>query len=1065
VDISFINCDTTYIALEQLRQKRLEEDHALLGLEQIALWLESRGMDPGAPALRELALQSTLHEVICERLALHRGDGQQAVGPAGLTPTQERERLAQDFQEDADRQAWSYLYYRYVSTWKRTVYQLAMEAGSTDSTMRRRKCLGLELLVEALRLKEQEVREPISFSPPAAPTVFEDILADLRDPERKVRIPPDQAAEIARHPVATLDMYRVSRIAEWSQPHYWLDDRFVDLSLLIDQGEDNLAGRWASHVARFLSLGQVMENMPDTALAVLGPPGSGKSTLLRRFEIDAAIAAIRGESAVTTFFIELSRYQATGANTWPAPRAWLNERWVARYPRLPSLDALLADGQVVLLLDALNEMPAADHAARREAVRLWKGFIQEVAQELPGNRVMFSCRSLDYSAPLSTPELRVPQVLLEPLDDAGVRRFLQAYIPTTWQSLWETLEGTPQLDLLRLPYFLKLLVEQVGTEPHTPQGLAGLFTGFVRHALHREVARGNPLFGPDTLLTSRDCRQVTYRNWKSIWDLPARGLLIPSLAQLAHSMQEQHVHGETAQVRIDCADACRLVGGERAEDVIAAGCALGVIDEDTATDEVLFRHQLLQEYFAARRLAEAPTTDLVRADWLVDTVEPSLETVMEGLAPADPLPPLPSTGWEETMVLAAAMTDDPDHFIRDVQAVNLVLAGRCAAYPEVAGRVSDGLKNELRWALVHRSRDPSADLRARIAAGLALGALGDPRFERRAGPHGDYLMPPLVDIPGGVYVIGEDSPMVWEGERWDDHTPSHTVTLAPFSIGQFPVTNAEWACFIAAGGYEDDRWWDTEAARAWQRGERRAESKHAEVRYWVEVFRAKPDLLEAELASGSLTQDEHARWKLRLGMNPDQLREHLDELYPDYRETEPPYWQRPQSSNPAQPVVGICWYEARAYCAWLAAQTGMAFRLPTEVEWEAAARGAEGRCYPYGNDFDPAGGNTLESHVRGSSPVGVFVAGDTSDGIADLSGNCYEWTSSAWGGETEDVSYNYPYKADDGREDPLLPASVPRVLRGGAWCDGAVFARATCRCTHRPDFRSYAEGMRLAVSR
>jgi hypothetical protein len=76
---------------------------------------------------------------------------------------------------------------------------------------------------------------------------------------------------------------------------------------------------------------------------------------------------------------------------------------------------------------------------------------------------------------------------------------------------------------------------------------------------------------------------------------------------------------------------------------------------------------------------------------------------------------------------------------------NLALAGRCAAQPEVA--ISEALKEQVRWALVHRMQDARADLRARIAAGLALGELGDPRFERRQGPYGAYLLPPLIDIP------------------------------------------------------------------------------------------------------------------------------------------------------------------------------------------------------------------------------------------------------------------------------------------------------------------------------
>src|SRR5262249_54878862 len=89
----------------------------------------------------------------------------------------------------------------------------------------------------------------------------------------------------------------------------------------------------------------------------------------------------------------------------------------------------------------------------------------------------------------------------------------------------------------------------------------------------------------------------------------------------------------------------------------------------------------------------------------------------------------------------------------------------------------------------------------------------DPRFVRQKGPHGEFLLPPLVEIPGGTYPMGIDK-SDYEGEK-----PAHTVELAPFQIGQFPVTNAEYKLFIDEGGYEDPQWWDTEESQAWLRGE------------------------------------------------------------------------------------------------------------------------------------------------------------------------------------------------------------------------------------------------------
>jgi formylglycine-generating enzyme required for sulfatase activity len=154
-------------------------------------------------------------------------------------------------------------------------------------------------------------------------------------------------------------------------------------------------------------------------------------------------------------------------------------------------------------------------------------------------------------------------------------------------------------------------------------------------------------------------------------------------------------------------------------------------------------------------------------------------------------------------------------------------------------------------------------------------------------------------------------------------------------------------------------------------------------------------------------------------------------------------------------VVGICWSEARAYCAWLSAQTGQTFRLPSEAEWEAAARGQLCRRYAYGEDFDPARCNTFETHIRRTTPIGVFPAGDTPEGLVDMSGNTWDWTSSLY--------QPYPYHADDGREDPV-PYEPRRVVRGGSWFDGRGLARTSCRRRALPDGRNYSLGLRVARS-
>jgi len=133
--------------------------------------------------------------------------------------------------------------------------------------------------------------------------------------------------------------------------------------------------------------------------------------------------------------------------------------------------------------------------------------------------------------------------------------------------------------------------------------------------------------------------------------------------------------------------------------------------------------------------------------------------------------------------------------------------------------------------------------------------------------------------------------------------------------------------------------------------------------------------------------------------------------------TEPRYWNDPKWNQPDQPVVGVNWYEAEAYARW----SGM--RLPTEMEWEKAARGIDGREYPWGDGFDPDKCNTYESGIGRTSPVGKYSpGGDSPYGLADVAGNIWEWCADWY---------------DEGKDT--------KVLRGGSWSDNRWVARCSCR--------------------
>lgn len=226
----------------------------------------------------------------------------------------------------------------------------------------------------------------------------------------------------------------------------------------------------------------------------------------------------------------------------------------------------------------------------------------------------------------------------------------------------------------------------------------------------------------------------------------------------------------------------------------------------------------------------------------------------------------------------------------------------------------------------------------------------------------------MVSIPGGTYRIGTDTGPA-------DTRPAHEVRLAPFRIDAAEVTNAAFARFLGS--------LDVRVLRDAAPG------------------RARPD--DVQGSDAALLFDETAERPLielddsdaRIALSGGRL--------------------VPAQGFAEHAVTEVTWYGAVAYCLWRGA------RLPTEAEWEAAARGREGRIYPWG-DAPPTSERAVFARARGAhEPVGVRPAGATPEGVHDLAGNLAEWTSTLYRA--------YPYRADDGREDS--DADGERVTRGG----------------------------------
>jgi formylglycine-generating enzyme required for sulfatase activity len=180
------------------------------------------------------------------------------------------------------------------------------------------------------------------------------------------------------------------------------------------------------------------------------------------------------------------------------------------------------------------------------------------------------------------------------------------------------------------------------------------------------------------------------------------------------------------------------------------------------------------------------------------------------------------------------------------------------------------------------------------------------------------------------------------------------------------------------------------------------------------------------------------------------------------------------------PVVNVSWHDAIAYCRWLTErlrrwegtpeplatrlrQEGWRVTLPSEAEWEKAARGLEGRIYPWDNKFDPARANTEDTDISGTSAVGSFPSGATPYRCLDMAGNVWEWTRSLWGKDFFNPEFMYPYNPGDGREDLVAPNSMRRVLRGGGFNDNHRYLRCAFRGRGEPYYYNRYVGFRVVV--
>lgn len=168
--------------------------------------------------------------------------------------------------------------------------------------------------------------------------------------------------------------------------------------------------------------------------------------------------------------------------------------------------------------------------------------------------------------------------------------------------------------------------------------------------------------------------------------------------------------------------------------------------------------------------------------------------------------------------------------------------------------------------------------------------------------------------------------------------------------------------------------------------------------------------------------------------------------------SEPPEWER-QRQRPEHPVVQISWKGAVAYCAWLSDVTGESWRVPTEEEWEKAARGTDGRIYPWGDQWDRTRANTDDGGPGDTTHVGAYPAGTSPYGIFDMAGTVNEWCG---------IPPNSPMHRPRAWDDEQSGSGG--FLAGGSWNDSPVVARVAHRSQLFMGNRTGDTGMRLLLA-
>ena len=792
-------------------------------------------------------------------------------------------------------------------------------------------------------------------------------------------------------------------------------------------------------------------------LVLLGGPGSGKSTFLRYLAVALARAGdaasdVPGWSAgpLLPVYASLGAF-AAWLQRQPAPACDASALWryllsSNEHETLAGLgDALrkaFRRGRLLLLLDGLDEV--ADPALRAQ--------VAAAVAALADRHEVFvvvTCRSRSFDGAVAAPLAGWDDpVTLAPFTLGQIRSFVRgwyagsarrgAFTPQEAtgraEALIERITALPTLrDLGKTPLLLTIITILHYYEGKLPEDRADLYEDMVQLLLTRWTQQRREADAPQSLLErlaipglkETQLRQtlaaLAYRAHQGERSADGRGLLEQSAVRDTFT----HLFREFG-----------LAPGRAYEQALVV---LDYLEDESGLllheggERYAFPHLTYEEYLAGTHLIAQDSVvrplafqQLAYDHWRRDPTR-WREVILLALGYAVRQPRL------ETVALWIQFMISPHHGERQRGPAEVHSAASFAAEAlvDIGGRGQfAGVStvdlpalwirlSMLLAEVVEGSELPAVD---RVRAGVILAELGDPR------PGVRDLPPPMVEIQGGSFVMGitereyqqiiEDeraNNLADEAKRWyRDSVNTQPVTMSAFDLARYPVTNAQFQLFIAAEGYNPDApWWDV-AGRAW------------------------------------LARDDQAT----TGLQSWQQRT---------TKQQPSFWDDPRFgiAHPNYPVVGVNWYEATAFCWWLThhyLNDGYTYRLPSEAEWEYAARGSARHTYPWGNLEPDAERANFNQEYNGTSAVGCFPAGATpGTGLLDMAGNVWEWTCS--------VYRPYPYDPTDGREDGAEPAQKRFTLRGGAWYNQPINLRAANRDDLTPDDRNQSVGFRLARHR